>query len=101
MGVALMGAEFWVERHQFSGACWGAKLREFSSLRYRLGVTRRIRVLMFPMRESSMSVERPHVMRIVSALEQQVESGNLSVLNRQKLQQQIASLRLKYAIYFD
>jgi hypothetical protein len=48
-----------------------------------------------------MSVERPHLMRIVSALEQQVESGNLSVLNRQKLQQQIASLRLKYAIYFD
>jgi hypothetical protein len=77
------------------------ELVEFGSLRYRMGVAHRIRVLMFPIRENSMSVERPHVMRIVSALEQQVESGNLSVLNRQKLQQQIASLRLKYAIYFD
>ncbi|MBE9029168.1 hypothetical protein IQ266_05250 [filamentous cyanobacterium LEGE 11480] len=47
-----------------------------------------------------MLAERHQVLRIVTALEQQLKGGNLSVRNRQKLQQQITSMRQQYSTYF-
>jgi hypothetical protein len=43
-----------------------------------------------------MLVEHHQVVRIVTALEQRIEDGNLSVHHRQQIQQQIALLRTKY-----
>jgi hypothetical protein len=46
--------------------------------------------------EFNMLVEHHQVVRIVTALEQRIEDGNLSVHHRQQIQQQIALLRTKY-----
>jgi hypothetical protein len=44
----------------------------------------------------NMLVEHHQVVRIVTALQQRLVDGNLSVHHRQQLQQQIAQLRMKY-----
>jgi hypothetical protein len=46
--------------------------------------------------EFNMLAEHHQVVRIVTALEQRIEDGNLSVHHRQQIQQQIALLRTKY-----
>jgi hypothetical protein len=48
-----------------------------------------------------MLVEHHQVVRIVTALEQRIEAGNLSVHDRQQLQRQIALLRTKYPACFN
>jgi hypothetical protein len=46
--------------------------------------------------EFNMLAENHQVIRIVTALEQRIEDGNLSVHHRQQIQQQIALLRTQY-----
>jgi hypothetical protein len=48
-----------------------------------------------------MPAEQLKIVRIVTALEQQLNIGNLSVNHRQKLQQQIGLLRTKYPACFS
>jgi hypothetical protein len=48
-----------------------------------------------------MPAEPLQIVRIVTALEQQLNIGNLSVNHRQKLQQQIGLLRTKYPACFN